>query len=349
MSVVTVVIPHYNGKEVIRQCLDSLLVQTYTEYSIVLVDNGSTDESVESVIGCGNDRVHTIKLGYNTGFAHAVNRGITYAIEQKSEFVFVLNNDTVLEKNCLELLVKGLQKYSSAGSVQPKILNANHPDRIDSMGIVITRDMSALNRNQSVSIHVLNHNDEEIFGPTGCAALYRVDALIDTQLTKGEYFDADYFAYYEDVDLAFRMRYQGYQSWYIADAVLSHYHSVTGVNYSIFKSFHIHRNHLYNVVKDMPFPMIVSMAWRIPLRYILLVSSVLKKKGPSHRLRQGVGKRELVKMVAKSWYEFVFHLPKLMRQRRKIINRRKVSLRTAKSWFDRFGVALDKTIYEERI
>lgn len=349
MSVVTVVIPHFNSKEIIKQCLDSLLLQTYTEYSIVVIDNGSTDGSSEMITQEYSDQVILISLGHNTGFAYAVNRGINEAIRQRSDYVFVLNNDTVLEKTCMELLVKGMQSHLDAGSVQPKIINAHHPDRIDSMGIVITRDMSALNRNQSVFVKDTAFHDEEIFGPTACAALYRITALIDSALGHGEYFDNDYFAYYEDVDLAFRMRYQKYRSWCINGAILHHHHSATGINYSEFKSFHIHRNHLYNMIKDMPFPQIASMLWRIPLRYLLLVSSVFKKKGPAHRLQQGVGPKRLIMIVLRSWYDFLKHLPLLLKKRKRIMTACKVSLHTARSWFDRFGVAIDKTIYEERI
>lgn len=349
MSVVTIVIPHYNGVEIIKQCLDSLMVQTYTQYSIVVVDNGSTDGSVDMITRDFSDTVTVIKLGSNTGFAYAVNTGIKVALEQASEFVFVLNNDTVLEHNCLELLVSALQKNSNVGAVQPKILNASHPDRIDSMGIVITRDMSAMNRNQSNLVAQTTNKDEEVFGVTACAALYRLSALTACSLSTYEYFDNSYFAYYEDVDLAFRMRYLGYESWCISNALLFHHHSVTGVNYSAFKSFHIHRNHLYNVIKDMPAPLVYSMIWRVPARYFLLVSSVLKKQGPSHRLQQGVGKTAMIKLVMRSWKDFFWHLPKLLQQRRKIMTQRKVSLRTARGWFDQFGISIDKTVYEERI
>jgi GT2 family glycosyltransferase len=288
-------------------------------------------------------------MEHNTGFAFAVNRGIEQAVKNKSEYVFILNNDTILDKECLEKLFEGLTKHPEASSVQPKIMNAFHKDRIDSMGIVITRDMSALNKFQSRFDHDVEEGDTEIFGTTGCAALYRTSALESVRFPDGNYFDESYFAYYEDVDMSFRLRYQGFTSWCISDAGLYHAHSATGVNYSGFKSFHIHRNHLYNVIKNMPFPAILSMLWRIPFRYILLVSSAFRKKGPSYRLGQNVGTGGMVSLVIRSWWEFVNNISSLVTKRKFIMTHKKVSQSEAKEWFSKFGVALGKTIYEERI
>lgn len=348
MAQVTVVIPHYNGIERIKECLDSLSLQTFHDFRIIIVDNKSTDGS-QTYLRTYYPHIELLELEHNTGFAYAVNRGIEYAIKMKSEFVFVLNNDTILKPSCLELLVVGIKKYPEASSVQPKILNAFHKDRIDSMGIVITHDMSALNKFQSAFDREMQKGDEEVFGVTGCAALYKISALKTICLPDGNYFDESYFAYYEDVDMSFRLRYQGYCSWCIPEAVLYHAHSATGVSYSAFKSFHIHRNHLYNSVKNMPFPAILSMIGRIPFRYILLASSVFRKKGPSHRLGQNVGTSGMVVLVLRSWRDFFINFPQLIVKRRFIMKNRKVSLRDANGWFERFGVDINKTIYEERL
>jgi len=348
MHQVTIVIPHFNGIERIKECLDSLSVQTFQDFKIVIVDNKSTDGS-QDFLRNNYSQVELLELEKNTGFAYAVNRGIDWAIKSGSEYVFVLNNDTILDLKCLEQLVLGLEKYPHASSVQPKILNAFHKDRVDSMGIVVTHDMSALNKYQSAYDRDMASDDQEILGATGCAALYRAGALRAIQFSDGNYFDETYFAFYEDVDMSFRLRYQGFTSWCIPSAVLYHAHSATAISYSGFKSFHIHRNHLYNVIKDMPFPKILSMFWRIPFRYILLLSSIVVKKGPSHRLGKNVGKSHMISMVIRSWWDFFKSLPVLISKRRFIMDKKKVSLHDAKQWFEKFGVPMDKTIYEERI
>lgn len=348
MYPITTVIPHYNGIQRIKECLDSLQLQTFKNFKIVIVDNKSTDGS-QDFIRENYPTVELLELEHNTGFAFAVNRGIDQALKNSSEYVFVLNNDTILDSKCLEELMKGFEKHSNASSVQPKILNAFHKDRVDSVGIVVTRDMSALNKFQSAYDKDMDVDDQEILGSTGCAALYRTSALQAIRLPDGGYFDESYFAYYEDVDMSFRLRYRGYSSWCIPSALLYHAHSATGISYSGFKSFHIHRNHLYNIVKNMPFPNILSMLWRIPFRYILLVSSVVSKKGPSHRLGKNVGKSAMVSIVVRSWKDFFIALPELLRKRRCIMSHKKVSLHEARNWFKRFGVDLEKTIYEERL
>jgi GT2 family glycosyltransferase len=217
------------------------------------------------------------------------------------------------------------------------------------MGIVITRDMSALNKNQSVRDGAHFLEKEEIFGSTGAAVLYRTKALGEIRFPDGDYFDTTYFAYYEDVDMSFRLRYVGFTSWCIPRAVVWHEHSTTGVSYSTFKSFHIHRNHLFNVIKNAPFPYILSMFWRIPFRYILLMSSVITKKGPSHRLREKASSMGIVKIVIKSWIDFFIYLPRLINKRSFIMKHKKVSSQEAMTWFVRFQTPLEKTIYEERL
>ena len=348
MPFVTIVIPHYNGKEILKKCLVSLVAQTYKDFKIVVVDNASTDGSCDNFETLFPEKVSVVRMGHNTGFAYAVNKGIEWGIDQNSKYVFVLNNDTILNSDCLELLVNSFNKYPNAASMQPKILNAYHPEIIDSMGIVITSDMSALNKNQSVPDGVRFSNDEQVFGSTGAAVLYHMDALEKVRFLNGDYFDSSYFAYYEDVDMSFRLRYLGYESWCIPKARVLHEHSTTGISYSGFKSFHIHRNHLYNIIKNAPFPYILSMFWRIPFRYILLLSSVINKRGPSHRLQQKVTGVGMVKIVIRSWRDFFVYLPGLFKKRSFIMKTKKVSSREVLEWFSRFGVALEKTIYEER-
>ena len=106
METVTVVIPNYNGKKYLDDCLRSLKKQTYTEFRVIIVDNGSTDGSAEYIREKYKD-VDVISLGENTGFANAVNVGIKAA---DSEYVFLLNDDTVCDEKVLESLVKTMNR-----------------------------------------------------------------------------------------------------------------------------------------------------------------------------------------------------------------------------------------------
>src|SRR5438093_1271949 len=113
---VCIVIPNYNGIEHLKTCLESLRSQTYKEFKIILVDNNSSDESIEFVQE-HYPGIEIIQLSYNSGFAKAVNIGIQYSLENyNSDFVTLLNNDTECNENFLVELLNGF-KYPEIGSV----------------------------------------------------------------------------------------------------------------------------------------------------------------------------------------------------------------------------------------
>ena len=128
MSEVTVIIPNYNGIKYIKDCLDSLLVQTM-KADIVVVDNASTDGSLDVIKGYGD--VKLIELKDNFGFCRAVNEGIAAT---NSKYVILLNNDTKAEPDFVEELYKAIDSHDDTFSVASKMLQMNNPDRIDSAG-----------------------------------------------------------------------------------------------------------------------------------------------------------------------------------------------------------------------
>lgn len=350
MQSIQVIIPHLKNESLLRTCIDSLRDQSYPLDHIVVIDNGSTDHSCDFLLQDPYRALVTVmRIEKNTGFAYAVNEGILQGIKNECEYVFVLNDDTRLDPLCIENLINTIKTNDRIASVQPKILNAYHPDLIDSMGIAITYDMSALNVFQSVAAQTISNHDQEVFGTTGCASLYRVSALRHVAYHDHMFFDNDYFAYYEDVDMAYRLRFAGYCSYVVPSAKMEHIHSATEGSYSAFKSFHIHRNHLYTIAKYAQGFHLISFLFRIPFRYALLLSSVFKKKGPSHRLRNNIGMMATIQIVGKSWIDFVRSLPRLIKQRRQIHNFKQVTQSEIAVWYNQFSVPLEKTIYEERV
>ena len=130
MKTVTVVIPNYNGKKYLDECFKSLKKQTYRDFHVIMVDNGSTDGSAE-YIREKYPEVEVIALDENTGFANAVNVGIKAA---DSEYVFLLNDDTVCDEKVLETLVKTMSRGKKLFSVQAKLLQLKNPELIDDAG-----------------------------------------------------------------------------------------------------------------------------------------------------------------------------------------------------------------------
>lgn len=217
---VAVVIPNWNCVDDLRACVHSLGEQVGVRIELMVVDNGSTDDSVEWMVSEG---VPHTALPKNIGFAPAVNLGFTLT---ESPFVLALNSDTVLEPDALAKMVAGIEADPRIGGVQPRLLSlvrgeAGNPDDpeavIYSLGQALTADGRAREDGIGMTQGARGFANREIFGVCGAASLFRRE-LID-QL--GGY-DESYFAFYEDVDLNVRARMVGWQFRLIPEAVVWH-------------------------------------------------------------------------------------------------------------------------------
>lgn len=340
-----VVIANWNGKEFLKECLNSLKLQTYHNFKTIIIDNGSTDGSF-SFLKENYYEAEIIKLEKNTGFAHANNLAIRKAFEDKeTKYIITLNNDTKTDPGYLKNLISCAKRHPEAGSFQPKVINFYDKNIIDSVGVLIYLDASAINRGQKEIDNGQYDDEEEIFGASASAALYTREALERIKLPGGDYFDSDYFAYYEDVDLAWRLRLDGFSSYYCPDAKVYHVHSATGKNYSPFKSFHIHRNQYYNIIKNLPFCFMLRALAFMPVRYSFQVYSILRKKGPAAKLSENAGKGGFIKLMSKSWWQVLQNLPILLKKRRFIQQNKKIKNSEAKVWLKKYKADFNKMIF----
>lgn len=348
MKDVAVHIVNWNGIDFIKDCLDSLQTQTYRDFKVLLIDNGSTDGSLE-LVQYNYPEIEVVTFDTNTGFAYPHSYAIHHSLQDPNiQYCIPLNNDTKLEPTYIEELVAASKRHPEASSIQGKVVNFYDHSIIDCTGILIHHDMSAMNRGQHEKDTGQFAQEEEIFGVSASAALYTRTSLEAVQLPHDQYFDTDYFAYYEDVDLAWRLRLAGFSSFYTPTAVIYHIHSATGISHSPFKAFHIHRNHYYNMIKNLPLLFLLRALALMPYRYILLLSSVLKKKGPSAALSKKTSKFNMIWIVLKSWRDVIINLPKLLKKRRSIQKQRTVSNSEIASWFKQYHADLKKIIYGER-
>jgi len=240
---VSVIIVNWNGKKFLKECLDSLLVQSYTDFEIIFVDNGSSDGSIEYVRS-NYPYVTILALPQNVGFAAGNNAGFEHC---RGEMIVTLNNDTKVVPEFLEELVKPVIADSRVGMVAAKMLNYFEPDRIDAIGLMIAGNGLGYNKGIAETDHWQHKTSTQVFGPCGGAALYRRAMLLETG-----FFDDDFFAYYEDFDLAWRCRLAGWQAMTAPDAVVYHIHSATSGEWSPFKVYHTHRNKWYVIAKNWP-------------------------------------------------------------------------------------------------
>ena len=213
---VGVAILTWNSENDIVACLDSLIGQPVSH--IVVVDNGSSDSTVELIRAHSLD-VDLIRQQTNTGFAAASNRALSHLT---NEFKLCLNDDAILTPGYVDLLVGELQKHPNAASATGKLLSSSEPGScIDSAGIAINfHRLSPLDRGHLEPDDAQYDNDDFIFGPSAAAAVYRGAAL--AALSEPP-FDESLFAYYEDVDLAWRLNNLGWVHLYRPKAVAYHF------------------------------------------------------------------------------------------------------------------------------
>ena len=249
--VVTVIIVNWNGRSWLQQCLPTLAVQTYSDYKILVVDNGSTDDSVAWLAQQWPD-AHVLPLDQNLGFASANNIGIRAT---NSPFIALLNNDTLVDPGWLEALVTAVSE-PNIGMVASCIVKWNQPHLLDSAGIQIDRAGIAWNRGWGQPVD-LAATPCDVFGPSGAAALYRRKMLDDIGI-----FDEEFFAYYEDVDLAWRAQRAGWRCQYTPNARVRHWHSATALKIPNYKNFLNGRNKIWTILKNYDWP---ALLWAAPI------------------------------------------------------------------------------------
>lgn len=248
---VAVLILNWNGRRFLPECLGGLRQQTYKEFSVILIDNGSNDGSIDFVHK-NFPEVKTIALPRNIGFAAANNIALK-TIESK--YVALLNNDAVPDPCWLTFLVEALEACPEAGSGASKILFYDNNGVIDRAGDAYTRAGAGFLRGRGES--AANFNIKEwIFGACAGATLYRTSMLREIGC-----FDKDFFLLYEDVDLSFRAQLKGYKCVYVPEAIVYHRTSSSIVYDSSISVYYSHRNLEWVYIKNMPYKLILTTIW----------------------------------------------------------------------------------------
>ena len=250
---VSVVTPNYNGLKFLNNYFETLLIQSRFIEEIIIIDNASTDGSVEFIeefINSSNYpiRIILIKNEENLGFAPAVNQGIR---ESKSEYIYSVNNDVELEWNALDEIIKAMDESISLGenpfSIQSKMIQHYNRELIDDAGDEYT--LLAWTKKTGDGQQAEKYVEKrEIFSSCAGAALYRKSVLEEIG-----YFDDNFFAYVEDIDLAYRSQIYGYKNYFCPNSIVYHYGSGTsGSRYNEFKIRLAARNNVYLIYKNFP-------------------------------------------------------------------------------------------------
>lgn len=237
----TIIIPNYNGLKFMEPCMAALERQTCRDFDILVVDNGSTDGSVEWL---KEREIPAVFLPENTGFSGAVNVGIRAA---RTPYVILLNNDTEAEPGYVEELVRAIEASPKIFSVSPRMVQLCHRDLMDDAGDMYSIMGWAYQRGVGQEVERYNRPCH-IFSACAGAAIYRREIFDEIG-----YFDEMHFAYLEDIDVGYRAKIAGYYNRYCPQAVVYHVGSGTsGSKYNSFKVKLAARNNVYLNYKNMP-------------------------------------------------------------------------------------------------
>jgi GT2 family glycosyltransferase len=282
---ISVVIPNHNGAGYLAECLRSLRAQTFQNMEIVIVDNASQDESME-IVRATAPGATLLRQSRNLGFAGGINAGIR---SSRGEWIAVLNNDTELQNDWLAECVHAMARHPDAAFFACKILDLATRNRIFSAGDCYLRGGIGYRRGQGLKDREDFGEECEVFSASGCAALYRKQALEETGG-----FDERFFAYFEDVDLGFRLQAKGYRGYYVPRAVVYHHGAATGGGEFSPLTVRLRtRNSLLHLLKNTPaliffrcLPMIIlsQLSWLVRVAAHKRLGSYFKGLAGTFRL-----------------------------------------------------------------
>jgi GT2 family glycosyltransferase len=315
---ISVIVVNWNRSNLLKACLASLYRQECDGFEVILVDNGSTDGSVEMAQSVF-PALRIIRNAENRGFCAANNQGIQAS---SGEFVALLNNDAEADPEWLHALRRVFQNQSDIGMAASKILVYEDPSRIDKAGHLIYPDGQNRGRGSGAADEGQFDRTEEVLWPDGCAAMYR-----RTMLDQIGGFDEDFFAYADDAELGLRARIAGWRCLYAPDAVVRHHRGATLGLASARRLELIERNRVLLAAKLFP----ASLLWlNIPFYLARLAAGVAASA-------QGVGETALYPGVSGKWrlamallsgdLQALPLLPKMLRKRADLRRIRKLSSR----------------------
>ncbi len=325
---VSAIVVNWNGGAMLQDALDSLFAQTWPAVEVILVDNGSTDRSVEEAQRRFGDRLVVIRNSRNEGFARGNNIGFDRAT---GEWMFLLNSDAVCDPDAVEELMRFVADKPDVGQLACRVLRADQPNFFDSVGLLLYPDGVCRSRGWEEKDLGQYDRAEEVLAPHGCACALRKNML---HAIGG--FDEDFFCYLEDLDLGVRGQLAGWRCWYVPTARIRHRKSATAGNYSVFKAFHVERNRIYCLWKWMPrFLVFVSPLFTLN-RYAMQGYAVYTHQGGSSEFVKEYSLARLAVLLIQARLAAFARLPRMLAKRRQIRRTRTIGVREWYGLISRF-------------
>jgi len=306
MLEISIIIPTWNSVRVLQHCLGCLTEQIFQNFEIIIIDNASSDASIENLDEkYPTSKFQIKKLPTNLGYAVANNMGARLA---SGKWIALLNADAFPEPDWLEKLLHAAQENPEYKVFASRQLQANAPELLDGTGDAYHMTGLAWRQEYNQLSQEYGHQKKEVFSACPTAALYSRQAFLNAGG-----FDEDYFSYFEDVDLGFRLRLRGEKCLYVPEAVVHHVGSASTGKRSDFSVYYGYRNMIWTFFKDMPSPLFWIF---LPLHIGTLMFFV------TYLTLRGQGK-----VIGKAVFDAIRGLPKMIPKRREIQRNKKITSR----------------------
>lgn len=336
---VSIIIIHYNTPHYIKSCMDAIFEQTYKNIEVIFIDNNSTDKTALHIIDddyADKKNLIVIKNAHNSGYSGAANQGIKLAIEGKvkSDYVVITNPDIIYSPTYFEKIINRAEKDDKIASITGKVYKYDFQNNkgtkiIDTVGLLAYKNRRIIDDGQGLIDKGQFEKEKEVFGISGACPLYRRKALEDAKIWD-EYLDDDFFMYKEDVDLSWRFNLLGWKNIYYPKAVAFHGRG-TGIferfttkqmfdnreKLSTFQKKYSFRNQLLMQAKNELWPNFMSDFFPIMARklatpfYITIFEPYLWT----------------------SYLSYLKLLPKILKKRKIIMAKKRVSAKQMEKWF----------------
>ena len=332
---------NWNRRDLLRACLESLARQSYPNLEVLLVDNGSEDESVEMArteFGA-RLRLRILSNRENTGFCAANNQGFRAA---RTDLIALLNNDAEADPRWVEELT-GAFRDKRIGMAASKILVHEDPTRIDKVGHLIYLDGQNRGRGSGEKDRGQYDREEEALWPDGCAAMYRREMLDEIGG-----FDEEFFAYADDAELGLRARIAGWGCLYVPTAVVRHHRGSTLGLLSSRRLELIERNRILLVAKLFPWSLLWLNGAFWLARMVAGIWAAAAGKGEVGRFPGLAGKLRVARSLIRGALSALPLLPSMLRKRRALKRIRKLSPSEVRRLLLRYRISL-KELSEQAI
>lgn len=327
--IASIIIPTSNPDERLSRCISSLERQSERRFEVIIINNGS-NFNFSSV--CHNiEHFRIIENNTNLGFSKAVNQGICAS---KEGYVVLLNDDAYPTGKWLECLIKTAESDAKNGLVTSKLRFSTPPNLIQNTGVCLYK--SYIVSRDSGQPDPLAEDGSEVYAPCGAALLIKRKFIEDVG-----FFDEDFFAYGEDIDIGIRGQIKGWKCVYSDGAEVFHDHSMTGQQYSTIKSYYVARNEILLVIKTYPLKEMIefllvakNIKYWFHLKHIIQSKIIGKQNNDSKKgADMGVPVVKLILLVLKAHFDAMIMAPKMLKKK-KIIWK---NARITKAEFSKFS------------